>query len=97
MSSALKEFVDQNSAKYKQIFGNQAKEIYPWVSTLGFTLAPELLFNGKIDNLSSVVGSGVYAFTFLSAGQVFGLSGLIAHSIIYGIGGVSSAFIILAK
>lgn len=58
--------------------------VYTPVSTLGFTWLPEIILKGKINNLSSVVGSGVWLFGFLVSGQLFGIKGITLHSMLYG-------------
>lgn len=69
------------------------ESVYGPVSFLGFTWLPEIILNGKIKNMSSVVGSGVYVFTLLTSGQLFGLKGLTTHTMIYGGGmAVTSLF-----
>lgn len=72
--------------------------VYTPVSILGFTWLPEIVLKGKITNMTSVVGSGVWLFGFLVSAQLGGLKGLTLHSMIYG-GGmtVTSLFTVMKE
>lgn len=79
-------------------FQNYYKDnVYTPVSVLGFTWLPEIVLKGKITNMTSVVGSGVWVFGFLVSGQLFGLKGITLHSMIYGGGMTVTGLFALMK
>ena len=92
MGSRLQEASD-SLVKFQDYYKNN---VYSPVSALGFTWLPEIVLKGRITNMSSVVGSGVWLFGFLVSWQLFGLKGITTHSMIYG-GGmtVTSLFTVM--
>jgi hypothetical protein len=84
------------SESLKKFEKSYKDNIYTPVSILGFTWLPEIVLKGKINNLSSVMGSGVWLFGFLISGQLFGLKGITLHSTLYGGGmAVTSLFTLM--
>ena len=80
--------------KYKEEY---KKNVYTPSSWFGLTWLPEILVKGKIETMGSLVGSGVWAFGFLTSAQLFGLKGITAHSILYGTGMISSSLFLLLE
>jgi len=78
---------------FKKLYNDK---LYIPMSYLGFTWLPEMVVNKKITHLSSVIGSGVWAFGFLMSAQLFGLQGITVHSIVYGAGAAGhSLFVVI--
>src|SRR5690554_3644701 len=97
---SVKNLLENYKSKFKSMLDRIAidvKAIYTPLSWLGFTLIPELLINGKVSTMSSVAGSAVLTFSFLTAAQVFGMKGVLAHAFVYGIGSVVGGFVVLLK
>lgn len=70
--------------------------VYTPASVAGFTWLPEIVLKGKINNLTSAIGSGVWLFGFLISGQLFGLKGITLHTTLYGGGmAVTSLFTLM--
>ena len=65
------------------------EKMYSPCSYVGFTWFPEVVINRKITNFSSIIGAGVWGFGFLVSAQLFGLKGVITHSLVYGAGSLS--------
>lgn len=97
---AARNVINNHKADFKKVvnmLGVDTEKLYTPASLIGLTWAPELLFKQEVSSMTSVVGSGVYALTFLASAQVFGLKGVITHSMIYGAGSTAGAFIVLLQ
>ena len=78
-------------------FGFSTKQTFVVLSWLGMTWLPEILFNSdhNITYFSSTVGAGIWLTTFLLSAQVFGIQGVITHSMVYGTGSILGASLLL--
>jgi len=96
----IKTVLENSKVQVRQLIdgtGFSVDTAYNILAISGMTWLPELVFNGKINTLQSVAGSGVWLFGFLVAGQVFGLRGITLHSMTYAGGSALGSVVVMLK